>query len=188
MKENSVIKGKKILVGVTGSIAAYKTCSLINNLLKIGADVRVVMTEAATNFVTATTFQALTNHPVATDLWQTNDPESVEHISLSHWPDIIVIAPATSNTISKIALGISDNMLTTIIAAALPETRILIAPAMNVNMWNNPVFQQNLNKLMGDKKYLLIEPEEGLLACRDVGKGKIADTDNIIRAIEKNIV
>lgn len=174
------MKNKRILIGITGGIAVYKTCSLVNMFLKEGADVKVVMTEAATKFVAPLTFQALTNHPVYTDMWQTYNKEEVEHISLSKWADIVVISPASANTIGKIALGLADNLLTTVIMATPKETPVLIVPAMNVNMWNNPIVQENVAKLAKDKKYAFIEPREGILVCRDEGRGKIADNKDIL--------
>ncbi|MFA6459000.1 MAG: flavoprotein [Candidatus Paceibacterota bacterium] len=177
--------GKKILVGITGGIAAYKVCSLVNMLISKKTVVRVVMTESAKKFITPLTFQSLTNQPVYDDLWNPLDPFFIEHISISHWPDIIVIAPATANTIGKIANGLADNLLTTIISASLPDIKIILCPAMNSNMWNNPMFQKNLKTLKDTTKFLIVEPRSGVLACRDNGIGKIADNDEIIKEIEK---
>jgi len=181
------LKNKKILVGVTGGIAAYKTCSLVNLLISQGAEVRVVMTDCAKRFVTPLTFQALTNHPVYDDLWQQIDQNTVEHISLSHWADLIVISPATANTIGKMAMGLADNLLTTIVLASLPKTKILVAPAMNTHMWENQLVQNNIKTLEGTKKFSFVEPRSGVLACRDEGKGKIAETEDIIKQIESLI-
>jgi phosphopantothenoylcysteine decarboxylase/phosphopantothenate--cysteine ligase len=180
-------KNKKIIVGVTGGIAAYKACSLVNSFISQGAEVRVVMTDGAKQFVTPLTFQALTNHPVYDDLWKPIDKNTVEHISLSHWPDVIVIAPATANTIAKTAIGFADNLLTTIVLASLPKTKIVIAPAMNTNMWENPVVQKNIKILEDTKKFVFVEPRSGTLACRDEGKGKIAETEDIIKKVESLI-
>lgn len=178
------LKNKKILIGVTGGIAAYKTCSLVNSLISQGAEVRIVMTDGAKHFITPLTFQALTNHPVYDDLWKPTDQNTVEHISLSHWPDLIIISPATANTIGKMAFGLADNLLTTIILASLPKTKILVAPAMNTNMWNNPLVQKNIKTLEDTKKFVFVEPRSGVLACRDEGKGKIAETEDIIKKTE----
>lgn len=180
-------KNKKILVCVTGGIAAYKSCSLVNKLISLGAEVRVVMTDAATKFVSPLTFQTLTNQPVYTDIWTIQDPNSVEHISVSHWPDLIVISPATANTINKIASGIADNLLTTVILAKIQKTKVIMAPAMNTNMWENPITQQNLEKLRSLLHFVIVEPRSGVLSCRDEGKGKIADTDSILEEISKVI-
>lgn len=178
------LKNKKVLVGVTGGIAAYKACSLVNLFIKEDAEVRVMMTEAATKFVTPLTFQSLTNHPVYTDMWKPIDEHSVEHISLSHWPDAIIIAPATANTIAKIAYGIADNLLTTIVLAAKPDTKIIVAPAMNTFMWENDVTKRNIATIKKDGK-IIVDPREGVLACRDEGAGKIAENNMIVEAVKK---
>ena len=179
------MKNKKILVGVTGGIAAYKTCSLVNMFLKEGADVKVVMTDGATKFVTPLTFQSLTNHPVYLDMWQTYNKEEVEHISLAQWADIMIISPATANIIGKIAQGIADNLLTTVVMALPKETPVLIAPAMNTNMWENPIVQKNVETLTKDKKYSFMETREGILVCRDEGSGKIAGNEDILKEAKK---
>jgi len=184
-KLNKNMKNKKILVGVTGGIAAYKTCSLVNMFLKEGADVKVIMTEGATKFVSALTFQSLTNHQVYLDMWQTYNKEEVEHISLAKWADIVVISPATANIIGKIAHGIADNLLTTVVMALPKETPVLIAPAMNTNMWENPIVQKNVEALSKDKKYKFMGTREGVLACRDEGYGKIAENKDILEEAQK---
>lgn len=177
-------KGKKILVGVTGGIAVYKTCSLVNFLLKEGAEVRVIMTESAKKFVTPLTFQALTNHSVYDDLWDIKDSSTVEHISLAKWPDLVLISPVTANTIAKLAMGLADNLLTTTVLATLTNVKILLVPAMNTQMWTNVLVQKNINILLDTGKFHLVEPRSGVLACRDEGKGKIADADSIMNAAE----
>ncbi len=177
-------KNKKILVGVTGGIAAYKACSLVNSLIADGAEVKAVMTDAAKMFVTTITFQALTNNPVYDNLWESVNQDSVEHITLAHWPDLIIISPITANTIGKIANGIADNLLTTVVMASFPTTKVVLAPAMNTYMWENPFVQENLKKLSDTKKYHVVEPRSGVLACRDEGKGKIADNQEILAAAE----
>lgn len=185
MTKNNISK-KKILVCVTGGIAAYKTCSLINSLISLGADIKVVMTESAEKFVGRTTFQALTNHAVYTDLFDIQNPEEVEHIALAGWPDIVVIAPATANTIAKLAYGFADNLLTTIILALPKNVKVVIAPAMNTKMWENPLVQENIAKLK-KHKFIFLDPRSGVLACRDEGMGKIADTETIMNVVQKNI-
>src|SRR5688572_11467973 len=119
----------KILLGVTGGIAAFRACEVVLQLRKTGHEVRVVMTEGARQFVTALTFEALSGNPVASDIWASSTDARVEHISLAQWPDIVLIAPATADVIGKIAAGIADDMLTTVVMATLPETPVLIAPA-----------------------------------------------------------
>jgi phosphopantothenoylcysteine decarboxylase/phosphopantothenate--cysteine ligase len=176
---------KNILIGITGGIAAYKACSLVTSLLKEGHDVKVIMTDSATKFVSPLTFQALTNHAVYTDMWNIQNPEEVEHISLAKWADVIVIAPATANTISKMVHGLADNLLTTVTLATPQKTPIIIAPAMNTQMWLNPITQGNIKKLEAMEKYRIINPREGKLACRDEGAGKIADIETILSEIKK---
>jgi len=179
------MENKKILIGVTGGIAAYKTCSLVNMFLKEGADVKVIMTQGATKFVTPLTFQSLTNHPVYLDMWQTYNKEEVEHISLAKWADIMIISPATANIIGKIANGMADNLLSTVVMALPKETDVLIVPAMNTCMWENPIMQKNIETLAGYKKYKFIDPRKGILACRDEGSGKIADNQVILDEAKK---
>ena len=180
------MKNKKILVGITGGIAAYKVCSLINMFFKEGADIKVVMTPAATEFVSSLTFQTLTNHAVYVDMFEIINKEEVEHISLANWADIMLIAPATANTIGKIAHGIADNLLTTIVMALPTKTPVVIAPAMNNRMWENPIVRKNIEILKGQKnKYIFIPPRKGVLACRYEGKGKIAENEDILVVVKK---
>lgn len=182
------MKNKKILVGITGGIAVYKICSLINMFIKEGADVKVIMTEAAIKFVSPLTFQALTNHAVYSDMFEIINKEEVEHISLAKWADIFVLAPATANTIGKVANGILDNLLTTVIAALPQKIKVIIAPAMNSEMWKNPIVQENINKLGKQKnKYIFIEPRSGVLACRDEGIGKLAENKDIFDAVKSSL-
>jgi phosphopantothenoylcysteine decarboxylase/phosphopantothenate--cysteine ligase len=177
------LKNTKILIGVTGGIAAYKICSLVTKLLSEGAEVRVMMTDSATKFVTPLTFQSLTNRPVYSDLWQTQDQNHIEHIEVAHWPDVVIVAPATANTIAKISNGIADNFLTTVVLALLPKTPVIIAPAMNTNMWQYTFTQNNIEKLKSLKNYTVLDPRNGILACRDEGAGKIPSNESIIEAI-----
>ena len=180
------ITKNKVLLGITGCIAAYKSCSLVNILKKEGFEVKVVMTESATKFVAPLTFQTLSNSPVYINMFENADKTKVEHIYLADWCDVLVIAPGTANTISKIALGLADNLLTTIAMALPKETPIIIVPAMNVHMWENPMFQKNISTLKKEtEKYIFIEPQEGKLACGYEGKGKIADIDEIADIVKK---
>lgn len=172
-----MLKGKKILLGVTGGIAAYKSCELVRLYQKQGADVKVVMTEAASKFVTPLTFAALTRHEVEIDLFD----NSIKHIELAKWADLFVIAPATANTIAKLAHGIADNLLTNIALASTAP--ILIAPAMNANMYINEATQDNL-KLLAKRNIKIIDPDDGYQACGDIGKGRLAD---LIMILEKSI-
>ena len=169
-----MLKDKTILLGVTGGIAAYKSASLASRLVKAGAEVRVIMTEHATNFINPITFETLTGHKCITDTFDRNFEFQVEHVSLAKKADVIMVAPATANIIAKLAHGLADDMLTTtILASHAPK---LIAPAMNTGMYENPVTQDNLALL---KKYgmKVIEPAAGHLACGDEGKGKMPEPE-----------
>lgn len=169
-----MLKDKTILLGVTGGIAAYKSASLASRLVKAGAEVRVIMTEHATNFINPITFETLTGHKCITDTFDRNFEFQVEHVSLAKKADVIMVAPATANVIAKLAHGLADDMLTTtILASHAPK---LIAPAMNTGMYENPVTQDNLALL---KKYGMevIEPAAGHLACGDEGKGKMPEPE-----------
>jgi phosphopantothenoylcysteine decarboxylase/phosphopantothenate--cysteine ligase len=173
-----MLKNKKILLGVTGGIAAYKSCELIRLYQKQGADVKVIMSEAATKFVAPLTFAALSHHEVEITMFD----DSIKHIELAQWADILVIAPATANTIAKIACGIADNILTNIVlAATCPK---LVAPAMNVNMYENAATRKNIHKLV-QLGIQTIGPDSGYQACGDMGKGRLAALDQILDATVK---
>ncbi len=176
-----MLSGKKIVLGVSGGIAAYKACELVSRLKKLNADVHVIMTASAAKFVTPLTFQSLSLNQVAVDMFDTPNYWEIEHISLAKLADVIVIAPATANIIGKLANGIADDMLSTTIMAT--KAKVLIAPAMNTNMYENPVLQRNI-KLLSELGYIMIPPTEGRLACGDVGKGKMAEP----AVIEKSII
>lgn len=180
-----MLRGKHILVGITGGIAAYKVCYLVRELIKGGADVKVVMTEAATKFVTPLTFSALSGHDVVSDLWTNNQSTNSEigtrHIDLANWCDLFVIAPASANTIAKITAGQGDNLLTVL---ALATTRpIVLAPTMDADMFINPVTQKNLATLK-ERGCFVIPPGEGEHASGLKGPGRFPDIDPIVRFIE----
>ncbi len=184
------IKRKNVLLGVSGGIACYKACLLVNSLKREGMTVKVIMTEAATKFVAPLTFQALSENPVYLDMFSLVEQANIEHISLTKWADIMVIAPATANTISKIANAFADNMLTTVMLALRETTPVVIAPAMNTSMWTNELLQDNIKKLkkikIGNKsKYNFIGPKKGVLACGDTGEGALIQIDDIIGIIKK---
>lgn len=174
------LKGKHIAVGVSGGIAAYKAAETVSLLGKQGAEVRVIMTEAAREFVSELTFRSLSKYPVATEMFSQPQRWEIEHVALAKWADALVIAPATANTLAKIACGIADNMLTCVALAT--KAKCLAAPAMNTGMYLNPMTQENLKKLSG-QGWRLIEPGEGMLACGDVGKGRMAEPSQIVEAI-----
>lgn len=169
------LKGKKILLGITGGIAAYKMCDFARSLIKLGADVKVILTPHAKEFVTVTTLQTLTKNPVYTEQFQIDDWRP-EHINLADDSDIFIIAPASANTVGKMANGICDNLLTSIFMAF--KKPVLIAPAMNCNMWDNNIIQENISNLK-DNGCLIIEPVNGFLACGYEGKGRLADPEII---------
>jgi len=181
-----VLRGKHILVGVTGGIAAYKVCYLVRDLRKAGADVKVVMTEAAAKFVSPLTFSALSGHNVESDLWAVNQSSgsdiATRHIDLATWADAFVIAPASANTIAKLTYGLSDNLLTIIALAS--RCPILIAPTMDADMYINPVTQQNLSRLQ-ERGYVVIPPDEGELASGLKGPGRLPEIQVIIDAVEQ---
>lgn len=172
-----MLKGKNILLGVTGGIAAYKAADICSRLVKNHANVDVIMTEHALNFITPNTFEALSHNKVTTDTFDRNHPFEVEHIALADKADCVIIAPATANIIGKLANGIADDMLsTTLLACEGPK---LIAPAMNTHMWNNPIVQDNIEKLKR-YGYIIIEPVSGHLACGYNGSGKLAEPSVIV--------
>ena len=181
-----MLRGKHILVGVTGGIAAYKVCYLVRDLRKAGADVKVVMTEAAARFVSPLTFSALSGHNVESDLWAVNQSSgsdiATRHIDLATWADAFVIAPASANTIAKLTYGLSDNLLTIIALAS--RCPILIAPTMDADMYINPVTQQNLSRLQ-ERGYVVIPPDEGELASGLKGPGRLPEIQVIIDAVEQ---
>ncbi len=170
------LQGKKILLGITGCIAAYKACYLVRYLKKAGAEVKVVLTESATKFVTVTTLETLSDNPVAMEMFPADRFASTHHISYAEWADLILIAPATGNFIGKVASGIADDLLTTIVMAK--QSDVMIATAMNTEMFNNPIVQENIAKLQR-QGYLFIMPESGELACKTVGVGRLEEPENI---------
>jgi phosphopantothenoylcysteine decarboxylase/phosphopantothenate--cysteine ligase len=169
-----------ILHGVTGSIAAYKAAEIVSRLTQLGHEVHVVMTRSATELVAARTFSALSRNPVHVDMWDPMEAWLTEHISLAEAPDVALVAPATANTIGKMANGIADEILsTTLLAVTAP---VVIAPAMNVHMYENPVVQANMKRL-ADLGYRFVEPGEGYLACGDIGKGRMSEPEEIVSVV-----
>jgi phosphopantothenoylcysteine decarboxylase/phosphopantothenate--cysteine ligase len=176
-----MLKGKNILIGVCGGIAAYKLCDLVSRLSKKGANINVIMTRAAVNFINPLTFQSLISNKVVTDMFEAPSFYEIEHISLAKKADFVLIAPATANIIGKIANGIADDMLTTTVMAT--KAPMVFAPSMNSNMFENEILQENILKLK-NRGYHFIDPIEGRLACGDVGKGKMAEPEVIEKHIE----
>ena len=175
---------KNILLGVTGGIAAFKSASIVSLLKKKGYDVKVVMTKNATNIIGPLTLETLSKNRIYVDMWDTNPHYEVEHISLADWADIVLIAPATYNIIGKVANGIADDMLTTIISAVSTRKPVFFALAMNVNMYENPILKENIDKLKS-YGYRFIEVEEGLLACNYIAKGRMTEPEDIVAEIER---
>lgn len=178
-----MLNGKTILVGITGGIAAYKICELIRKFKKNGANVKVVATPNSLNFVTKLTLQNLSQNEVYVQEFDVKKWKP-EHISLADEADVMVIAPATANTISKIAQGVADNLLTSIACAF--SKKMIIAPAMNCNMWNNPIIQENITKLKSLGVEFL-EPERGFLACGYIGKGRLCSIDKIYDSVVESL-
>jgi phosphopantothenoylcysteine decarboxylase / phosphopantothenate---cysteine ligase len=175
-----MLNGKKILLCVTGGIAVYKAAALTSKLTQAGASVKVILSEAAKEFVTPLTFQALSKHEVYTDTFDEKHPKVVAHIDLADWADLVLVAPATANTIGKLANGIADNMITTTLLAT--QAPVWIAPAMNVHMYEHPAVKKNIATLV-EFGYEFIEPSEGYLACGYVGKGRLEEPEKIVTII-----
>ena len=179
-----MLKGKMIVLGVTGSIAAYKIANLASMLVKLHADVQVLMTQNATNFIHPTTFETLTSHKCLIDTFDRNFQYSVEHVALAKQADVVLIAPASANVIGKLANGIADDMLTTTVMAC--RCKKIISPAMNTAMYENPIVQDNLKKLRS-YGYEVIQPASGYLACGDTGAGKMPEPETLLAYILRTI-
>ena len=175
---------KNILVGITGGIAAYKSAGIVSLLKKKGYNVKVVMTENATKIIGPLTLETLSRNRIYVDMWDSNPHYEVEHISLADWADMVLIAPATYNIIGKLANGIADDMLTTILSAVSVRKSVFFALAMNVNMYENPILKENIDKL-SSFGYRFIDAEEGLLACNYSAKGRMSEPEDIVEEIER---
>jgi phosphopantothenoylcysteine decarboxylase/phosphopantothenate--cysteine ligase len=177
-----MLTDRNLVLGITGGIAAYKAADLASKLTQAGATVDVIMTESATEFISPLTFRALTHRPVVTDMFDLSSEFSVEHVALAEAADIVVIAPATANIIAKLAAGIADDMLTCTVLAT--EAPVVVAPAMNVNMWQNTITQENIAKLKA-RGFTIVDPEYGRLASGEMGMGRLAEVNNIIGTIQQ---
>lgn len=180
----------KIILGVTGCIAAYKAADLASALIYNGHEVKVIMTEKAKQFITPLTLATMSQNPVYDDSveWATSPDPTVKHIELAKWCDLFVVCPATANTIAKMRFGFSDNLLTSVFRA-LPKVnvtspRILVCPAMNTRMWEDPMTQDNVRCLGQCPNMTILPPDEGRLACGDIGKGKLPKVQSIVKQIE----
>lgn len=179
-----MLKGKSIVLGVSGGIAAYKACDLVRRLAEQGAALHVVMTKAAQQFVTPLTFQALSGHPVHTELFNLTEEMEMSHIALADKADLVVIAPATADILAKISHGICDDLLTTLVCVT--RAPLLLSPSMNVHMWENPITQENVERL---RKHgaTIVEPDSGALACGYTGKGRLPEIEKLLDEIEKSL-
>jgi phosphopantothenoylcysteine decarboxylase/phosphopantothenate--cysteine ligase len=182
-----ILNGRRVLVGVTGGIAAYKTCQVVSRLAQAGATVTVAMTESATRFVTPLTFQALSGRPVYTSPWQHVESHDPQHIALATSTDLAVVAPCTMDTLAKLAAGRTDDVVALILSAIdRARTPVLLAPSMNAAMWAQPSTQRNLATLRGDG-FAFVGPDEGWQACRTVGAGRMSEPEAILSAIIANM-
>ncbi|MEM7576898.1 MAG: flavoprotein [Planctomycetota bacterium] len=181
---DSPLLDRRILLGVGGGIAAYKIAPLVSRLVQSGADVRVIMTDAATRFITPLTLQSLSGHPVLTSMWDHDDRPDSQHVALARWCELFVIAPGSADLIAKLAAGLTPDLVS-LTACALPiETELLLAPAMNADMWANPIVQRNLETLREALPNLLeVGPDEGWQACRTSGGGRMAEPEAIYKTI-----
>ncbi|MBS0197164.1 MAG: hypothetical protein JSR77_10435 [Planctomycetes bacterium] len=182
-----VVAGKRILVGVTGGIAAYKTATIVSRLAQAGANVTVAMTDAATHFVTPLTFQSLSANHVYTSSWEHVDSKDPQHISLASGADLAVVAPCTMDCMAKLAAGFTDDVVTLILSAVdRVRTPVLLAPAMNTVMWRQPATQRNFARLAEDG-FRFIGPGDGWQACRMVGEGRMSEPEDILAAIAQTL-
>ena len=172
-----------ILLGVSGGIAAYKACGLVREFKKRGDDVRVVMTDGAREFVRPMTFQVLSENPVGTATFDAGYESEIGHIDLARWADVALLAPATANLIARIAQGMADDLLTTVLLAT--KAPVVVAPAMNTQMWGHPRVQANLETIAETPRHSVVEPDEGELACKEVGPGRLPDPDVLVQAVDE---
>ena len=177
----------QITLAVTGSISAYKAADITSQLTKLGLEVKVLMTPAARKFITPLTLQVLSKNPVVLDVMVEEDPQRIEHIDIGKETDLFLVAPASANTIAKLAMGLADNMVTST-ALALPQvTKKILAPAMNTKMLEHPATQRNL-KLLQDYGYQIIQPRYATLACGDQGSGALATVESIVKAVKEHCI
>ncbi len=175
----------RLLLGVTGGIAVYKACELVRLAVKSGTEVRVVMTRNASRFVGPLTFETLTGHPVMRDTFQGGETGTIDHIAWAKWPTVAAVAPLTANTLGKLACGLADDALSTVLMALPRGVPVVLGPAMNTEMWFHPVVQRNLGWLQAIERYRIVEPVDKELACGDVGRGGLAGPDELWKAIEE---
>ncbi len=174
----------RILLAVSGGIAAYKACELTSLAIKSGHELRVVMTRNATRFVAPVTFEALAGYPVLLDIFQGPEQGAVDHVAWAQWPQVVAVVPATANILGKLACGIADDVVSTVLMAVPDGIPVILAPAMNTNMWLHPVVQRNMSWLGAMGRYRTVEPVEKRLACGDSGPGALASPVDILSTIE----
>src|SRR3954470_12707646 len=179
----SLLGGKKIVLGITGGISAYKGAELCRLLRKAGAEVRVVMTRAAGEFITPLTLQTLSGQPVARDLFDLGQEATIGHIEIADQADAVVVAPATADAIARFAAGMADDLLSAVLLAT--RAPVLLAPAMNVNMWENPLTPANLARLVGTGRVTSVGPDAGELACGWIGAGRLVEPTEIVAALDR---
>ena len=175
----------QITLAVTSSISAYKAADITSQLTKLGLEVKVLMTPAAQKFITPLTLQVLSKHPVGLDVLLEDDPKRIEHIDIGKETDLFLVAPASANTIAKLAMGLADNMVTSTALALPTTTKKILAPAMNTKMLEHPATQRNLD-ILKSYGYQIIQPREATLACGDQGTGALATVDTIIQTVKEN--
>ena len=185
MNESNPFTAKKILVVLTGGIACYKTATLVSRLVQSGAGVTVLMTEAATRFIAPLTFESLSGRAVITSPWEQVEHLDSQHVALARAADLMIVAPATANTIAHFAAGTCDNAVTTAAMALPRDTPVLLAPAMNAQMWENPITQHNLKTVKELLGYHTVGPETGWQACRTEGTGRMSEAEAILEAAAK---
>lgn len=181
------LQHKSVLVGITGGIASYKSATLVSRLVQSGAQVTVAMTESATRFITPLTLQALSGNPVYTSVWDQHESADPQHIRLADRLDAAVIAPATMNTIAKLAIGMTDDVVSLILSAVdRSATPVLIAPSMNATMWTQPSTKRNVEQLREDG-FRIVGPDEGWQACRHVGAGRMVEPEDLLAALAEAV-
>lgn len=188
MPEPLPLTGKRVAVALTGGIACYKSATLVSRLVQRGADVRVLMTQAATEFITPLTFQSLSGKPVLTSMWDHSDNPESQHVGTARWCELLVIAPCSMDMVGKIAAGLTPDVVSLTVSALPAETPLLIAPAMNADMWASPVLQRNL-KLLRELLPNLTEvgPADGWQACRTKGTGRMSEPEAILDAVAERL-
>lgn len=187
MTTAGTLRDRSVIVALTGGIACYKTATVVSRLAQAGAEVTVLMTDAATRFIGPLTLQSLSGRPVYTSQWQSIENHDAQHVQLARRASLMLIAPASANTIAKLAAGICDNVVTTVACALPRSTPVLVAPAMNAEMWENPITQRNIATLRDVLNYHLIGPETGWQACRTQGAGRMSEPEAIVETVKSLI-